>query len=56
LIPIKARTRRGGFPLLTSKGGDAVSANELHYLYLVIGAIGLFGVVLAWTDWRSRKP
>jgi hypothetical protein len=32
-----------------------MSADELNYLYLVIGAIALFGVVLAWTEWYSNR-
>ena len=32
-----------------------MTVDELHYLYLVIGAIVLFGAVLAWTEWYSNK-
>lgn len=31
-----------------------MSGAEAGYLYLVIGAFGLFGVVLAWTEWYSN--
>jgi hypothetical protein len=34
-----------------------MGAGELYYLYLVVGAITLFGVTLAWANWfTDRKP
>jgi len=32
-----------------------MSADELNYLYLVVGAITLFGAVLAWTERYSNR-
>jgi hypothetical protein len=32
-----------------------MSGSELQFLYLVIGAMTLFGVVLAWTAWYSNR-
>lgn len=32
-----------------------MTADEFHYLILVIGAFSLFGVVLAWTEWFSNR-
>lgn len=31
-----------------------MSAENLDYLYMVIGAMSAFLIVLAWTEWYSR--
>jgi len=32
-----------------------MTADELHFLYLVIEAMALFGAALAWTEWYSNR-
>ncbi len=32
-----------------------MTAIELDYLYLVIGAMSAFAVVLAWAEWYSKR-
>lgn len=32
-----------------------MSAENLGYLYLVIGAMSVFAIVLAWTEWFSNR-
>lgn len=32
-----------------------MSAENLNYLYMVIGAMGIFAIALAWTEWFSNR-
>jgi hypothetical protein len=48
--------RRGAPPLGFSLHREkTMNTPEMYYLALVVGTMGVFAVVLAWTEWYSNR-
>ena len=54
MIKIKASRFSGCFPLPIRSGGNKMNFDQI-FLTLVVGAFGIFAVVLAWADMSTKQ-